>query len=114
MRCLFFGFLVVLLVSHLLVLGQPLSVQLEWDPNPPSDDIAGYNLYRSNQPGFGFVRLNVTLIPSNIYTDDTIEAGHTYYYVCTAENTSELESGFSNEVLYTARLWERLSGRGQW
>ena len=41
------------------------------------------------------------LIPTTTYTDDTIEAGQTYYYVCTAVNTSDLESGFSNEVPHT-------------
>jgi hypothetical protein len=81
--------------------GQPTPVQLAWDANPPSDQVAGYNMYRSNQSGFGYVRLNATLIPATTYTDDTIVAGQTYYYVCTAVNTSGLESGFSNEVSYS-------------
>ncbi|UCF38608.1 MAG: hypothetical protein JSU96_07160 [Acidobacteriota bacterium] len=95
----------LLLVTTVLIpvfsFAQTLSVQLEWDSNPLEDQVAGYNLYRSNQSGSSYVRLNVTLIPNTTYTDTTIEAGRTYYYVCTAVNTSDLESGFSNEVPYT-------------
>ena len=89
------------LLACVPVVGQPPSVQLEWDANPAEDQVAGYHLYRSNQSGFGYVRLNTALIPTTTYTDDTIAAGQTYYYVCTAVNTSDLESGFSNEVPYT-------------
>jgi fibronectin type 3 domain-containing protein len=84
-----------------LSLGQPNPVQLEWDANPPEDEVAGYNMYRSSQSGFGYVRLNSVLISGTTYSDDTVEAGQTYYYVCTAVNTAELESGFSNEVPHT-------------
>jgi len=100
MRCVFSGLLVALFASHLFVLGQTPSVQLEWDSNS-EPDLAGYNIYRSSQSGFGYVRLNSTLIVGTTYTDTTIEAGQTYYYVSTAVNTSDLESGFSNEVPYT-------------
>ena len=96
--------LIVLLVSTFSIgmsTGQTTSVQLEWDSNPPEDQVAGYNLYRSYQSGSGYVRLNATLIANTTYTDTTIEAGQTYYYVCTAVNTSDLESGFSNEVPHT-------------
>ena len=84
-----------------MLLGQPLSVQLEWDANP-EPDIDGYNVYRSVQSGYAYVRLNAVLVTTTAYTDTTIVAGQTYYYVCTAVNASDLESGFSNEVPYTA------------
>jgi hypothetical protein len=74
-------------------------VSLEWDPNS-EPDLAGYNMYRSNQSGSGYVRLNQSLIVATTYDDDA-PAGQTFYYVCTAVNTADLESGFSNEVPYT-------------
>ncbi|GAB4251164.1 MAG: hypothetical protein Kow00109_26940 [Acidobacteriota bacterium] len=79
------------------------SVTLEWDPNS-EPDLAGYNIYRSLQSGSGYVKLNSSLIQSTTYTDTTIEYGTTYYYVATAVNTAGLESGYSNEVSYTAVL----------
>lgn len=79
------------------------SVTLEWDPNS-EPDLAGYNIYRSQQSGSGYVKLNSSLIQATSYTDDTIQYGVTYYYVATAVNTSGLESGYSNEVAYTAQL----------
>jgi hypothetical protein len=86
-------------VLALLILLQ-LGVTLEWDPNPPEDDVAGYNMYRSHQSGSGYVRLNQDLIAPTTYDDQTIVPGDQYYYVCTAVNTADLESGFSNEVPY--------------
>jgi hypothetical protein len=75
---------------------------LEWDSNPPSDQVAGYNIYRSTQSGTGYVQLNSNLISTTTYRDSTIVASLTYYYVCTAENGEGLESGYSNEVAFTA------------
>jgi len=93
------AFAVYCIISTLL-LGQPAPVDLEWDPNSESD-LAGYNIYRSNQSGSGYVRLNASLITGTNYSDSSIAAGQTYYYVCTAVNDSDLESGFSNEVPFT-------------
>lgn len=76
-------------------------VTLQWDPNA-EPDLSGYNLYRSPVSGSGYVKVNPSLIESPSYTDNTIVSGTTYYYVCTAVNSSGLESGFSNEVSYTA------------
>jgi hypothetical protein len=102
MRCVRLAFILLLTIffsGFPCLFGQE-PVQLVWDPNS-EPDLAGYNMYRSNQSGFGYDRLNTALITVTTYTDDTIVAGQTYYYVCTAVNTSDLESGFSNEVPYT-------------
>jgi hypothetical protein len=90
----------VYLSSASQLFGQTLSVELEWDANS-EPDLAGYNIYRSDQSGSGYTRLNGALITSTNYSDSTIAAGRTYYYVCTAVNDADLESGFSNEVPYT-------------
>ena len=90
---------IVFLLAGSPLLGQlSSSVDLEWDSNPPADEVVGYNLYRSEQSGSGYSRLNSSLIPTTSYTDSTILAGHAYFYVCTAVNGDDLESGFSNEV----------------
>jgi hypothetical protein len=75
------------------------SVTLEWDPNPPEETVIGYNLYRSNQPGTGYVKVNAALIEQVTFQDTTIQPGDQYYYVATAENDVG-ESGYSNEVSF--------------
>lgn len=77
---------------------QNLTIDLAWDPNS-EPDLAGYNIYRSDTSGSGYLRLNSNLIPDPFYVDDTVVAGQTYYYVVTAVNLSALESGPSNEVM---------------
>jgi fibronectin type 3 domain-containing protein len=76
------------------------SVTLQWDPNSESN-LAGYNLYRSTTSGSGYVKLNGGLITRARYADSTINYDKTYYYVCTAVNTSGLESGYSNQVSFS-------------
>lgn len=73
------------------------SVRLEWDQDPNGVD--GWNIYRSTQPGAGYIRLNSELIPIQEYTDQAIVPGDQVYYVATAVR-DDLESGFSNEVPY--------------
>ncbi len=94
-----FLFLIVLIFLQGAVFAE--SVTLQWDPNSEAD-LAGYNLYRSSSSGFGYSKVNSGLIPSTSYTDNSVAVGATYYYVCTAVNTSGLESGYSNEVSYSA------------
>ncbi|MEJ2147461.1 MAG: Ig-like domain-containing protein, partial [Acidobacteriota bacterium] len=93
-----------LVLCSFFLLGATLaadSVTLHWDPNSESD-LAGYNVYRSNTPGSGYSKLNSNLLSSTSYTDSSLTPGSTYYYVCTAVNSSGLESGYSNQVSYTS------------
>ncbi len=76
--------------------------------NPTMDDVildtqelSGYNLYRSTAP-------NVEVTPDNLiasdleetsYDDYGVENGTTYYYVATAMYDDEIESGPSNEAM---------------
>ncbi len=69
------------------------SVALTWTDTDPA--IAGYNVYRSNQSGTGFTKLNSSLSTATSYTDSTVLSGTTYFYVVTAVNTAGAESGFS-------------------
>ncbi|MBZ5600621.1 MAG: choice-of-anchor D domain-containing protein [Acidobacteriia bacterium] len=72
------------------------SVDLSW--NASTSVVDGYNIYRSTTSGGTYSKLNSTLNPGTAYTDSTVQAGKTYYYVTTAVDSSGGESIFSNEV----------------
>ena len=90
-----FSLLVLMLGS--MVFSQVETVSLEWDANV-EQDLVGYDIYRSETAGVGYVKLNQNLFSGATYIDNTVQIGKTYYYVVTASNTSGLESGYSNEV----------------
>jgi fibronectin type 3 domain-containing protein len=61
-------------------------------------DVSVYNIYRSTAITSQGTQINSTLDPSPDYTDSTVLAGQTYYYVTTAVSTSGVESTPSNQV----------------
>lgn len=71
------------------------SVMLSWSPS--TSDVVGYNVYRGTQQGGPYTKLNTAPIVEISYSDTTAQAGLTYYYVVTAYDSNELESGYSNE-----------------
>jgi hypothetical protein len=71
-------------------------VDLTWIPS--TSTVSGYNVYRSTTSGSGYVRLNSALSVSAAYTDASVTAGSTYFYVTTAVDSSGAESSFSNQV----------------
>jgi hypothetical protein len=62
-----------------------------------SADVIGYNVYRATTPGAYTTPLNSLPISAITYTDSTVQAGQTYYYVVRAQNGSG-ESANSNEA----------------
>lgn len=60
--------------------------------------VAGYNIFRSGTSGGPYNRINSVLQRSTSYTDASVQAGKTYYYVTTAVTSGGKESGFSNQV----------------
>lgn len=88
------------LILGFTLLAQAQSVTLAWDPNPESN-ILGYRIYRSTTSGSSYSRLNSSLATSTSFTDNTVGAGKTYFYVVTAVNSLGLESGYSNQVSTT-------------
>jgi fibronectin type 3 domain-containing protein len=72
------------------------SVALTWAD--AGTDVSGYNIYRSTAITSQGTQINSTLDPSPDYTDSTVLAGQTYYYVTTAVSTSGVESTPSNQV----------------
>jgi hypothetical protein len=72
------------------------STDLSW--NPSHDPVIGYNVYRGGTKGGPYKKINSVLNASTNYTDSTVNAGTTYYYVVTAVNAEDQESSYSNEV----------------
>jgi len=72
------------------------STDLSWDAS--HDPVIGYNVYRGTQQGGPYGQINPVLDASTSYTDNNVNAGATYYYVVTAVNADDQESGPSNEV----------------
>lgn len=76
------------------------SVDLSW-VGSASSGVVGYYIYRSTNPGSGYVRLNTSPAPTTTYTDSTVTSGLTYYYVVTAVDGSGDESSYSNQSVAT-------------
>lgn len=71
------------------------SVALSWNASP--SPVAGYNVYRGNRSGGPYTRLNSSLQQGTAFSDNSVQAGTTYFYVTTAVDGSSQESTFSNE-----------------
>lgn len=78
-----------------------VGVNLLWDQSPSA--VAGYNLYRSRTSGGAYAKLNFSLILGTNFTDRTVQAGSTYFYVATAVDAEGIESIFSNELQVQVR-----------
>ena len=76
---------------------QQHSVALTWNASQ-SQDVVGYNIYRRTQAGSYGSPLNTSLNTTLAYTDNTVAAGQTYFYVARAVDGNDVESGNSNEV----------------
>jgi fibronectin type 3 domain-containing protein len=75
------------------------SVALSWIAS--TSTVAGYNAYRGNQSGGPYTKLNSSLVTTTAYTDSTVQAGQTYFYVATAVTSSGVESVYSNAAQAT-------------
>lgn len=65
-------------------------VNLKWKAST-SDNIAGYNVYRSTD-STNWKKINVSLIASTLYSDSTVANSTTYYYEAAAVDISGQES----------------------
>jgi endonuclease I len=75
-------------------------ISLNWSANNESD-LAGYNLYRSEVSGSGYVKINGSVLTSTNYVDSALSASTSYYYVLTALDSSANESTNSSEAAAT-------------
>jgi fibronectin type 3 domain-containing protein len=74
------------------------SVTLNWVAST-SQNVAGYNIYRGTTSGGPYgSKMNSSLVSGTTYTDNSVQAGQTYYYVVTTVDISSNESGYSNQA----------------
>jgi len=72
------------------------SIDLSWSPSTSA--VVGYNIYRSGTSSGTYAKINSALNATTAYTDNTVQAGATYYYVTTAVDGSGVESAYSNQA----------------
>jgi hypothetical protein len=75
-------------------------VSLDWDDNSETD-LAGYNVYRSENSGSNYGKINVSLVADSNYVDNDANNWTDYYYVVTAVDANSHESVYSNEATAT-------------
>jgi len=73
------------------------TVNLSWDAST-SPNIVGYNVYRGAESNGPYTKINSSLDPNTSYSDSTVQAGQTYYYVTTAVDNLGVESVYSNQT----------------
>jgi len=76
---------------------EPAHVELSWAISP-EPDLAGYYVYRSEQPGTPGLRLNHDLLLSPTFRDISVQAGRRYIYQVTAVDRAGNESPLSGAV----------------
>jgi len=74
----------------------PHGVDLSWTAS--TSTVAGYNVYRGAKSGGPYTKISSSLNESTSYTDNSVQAGQTYYYVTTDVDTSGVESVYSNQI----------------
>lgn len=72
------------------------SVTLTWNAST-SQDVASYNVYRGIQSGGPYEKIASTEADVLTYVDSDVVDLDTYYYVVTAVDTNNQESGYSNQ-----------------
>lgn len=93
----------VWLVTGGVAWGQSAPVGLAWDANTESD-LAGYRVYQSTSPNVPVDQDHQLAVCAPSETNFNFQAPFTdgqYYWVVTAFDTANNESGPSNEVTYT-------------
>ena len=82
------------------IVSQNHTVGLSWTAST-SQNVVGYNIYRGNQSGGPYAKINSSLDSTTAYTDTSVADGNTYYYVTTAVNSDNEESVYSNQAQAT-------------
>lgn len=75
------------------------SVSLSWAASTSS--VGGYNVCSSRVSGGPYAKLTPFELAATSYTDSSVQQGQTYYYVVTAVNSQNQESGYSAQVSAT-------------
>ncbi len=77
--------------------GVPAHIELSWAISPETD-LAGYNVYRSEQGGAPGTRINTEVLLTPAFRDMNVQPGHVYFYTVTALDSSGNESPASAAV----------------
>jgi hypothetical protein len=85
-------------LSGIGIVASAHSVALTWQSE---DGAAGYNVYRQDPSGTGFVKINSAMVTAPNYEDLQIQGGATYSYVVTAVSADGIESPQSDPVSAT-------------
>lgn len=80
---------------------QPVSHSVTLNLTPNSPNVTGYNVYRSSMSNGPYMKLNTPLVTSTTYTDSTVLANQTYFYVGTSVDSAGNETAYSNHVSAT-------------
>ena len=80
---------------------QPVSHSVTLGLAPSSSTVVGYNVYRSSAANGPYVKLNSPLVVSTTYTDSSVVANQTYFYVGTSVDSAGNETAYSNQVSAT-------------
>jgi len=75
-------------------------VSLAWNPSI-SPNVVGYNIYRGVGSGGPYSKVNISLIAGTTFDDTTVQGNRSYFYVATAVDSNNSESGYSNEAQAT-------------
>lgn len=80
----------------------PHWVTLTWDIPASAKGVAvkSYNIYRGTTSGGPYAKLALH-VPGPPYEDRLVNSGRTYFYVVTALDQSDHESGYSREIKAT-------------
>ena len=71
-------------------------VTLNWSES--SSGVIGYNVYRGTVTGGPYTELTSSPVSGMSYTDSTVVAGDTYFYIVTAVGTDNMQSGYSAQI----------------
>jgi hypothetical protein len=88
--------LISLLTLFFSALAAAHTVGLSWDASTFPNGV-GYNVYRGPSANGPNTKINSSLDPNTTYSDTTLQAGETYYYVTTAVDNQGVESAYSNQ-----------------
>ena len=86
-------------VKNIFIKSNDKKITVRWRK---SNNVLGYNIYRSDIYQSGFVKLNKKPIKREVYFDKNFKAGQNYYYYVTAVNMQG-ESKPSNKILAFAK-----------
>ena len=75
-------------------------VVLTWESSA-SPGVIGYYVYRASASGGPYTRITSQTLADAAYTDPSVVADNTYYYVVTSLSDNGLESTYSNEASAT-------------